>query len=124
MTQSNYIAIIEREEGGGYHAFCPALRGCHSQGETYEETIQNITEAIQLYIESLKAHVSYSSIIQLCKPDPNLRPDPIFHTHIVNAARAIMLDGAGLVEVFSQLLVPGIMSAAFLALAAALFRWD
>ncbi|MBI1869959.1 MAG: type II toxin-antitoxin system HicB family antitoxin [Chlamydiae bacterium] len=48
--------IIEHEEEGGYHAFCPALKGCHSQGETYEEIIKNIEEAIKLYIESLKEH--------------------------------------------------------------------
>ncbi len=56
MTQYNYTVIIERDEDGGYHGYCPALRGCHSQGDTYEETIQNITEAVQLYVESLKAH--------------------------------------------------------------------
>ncbi len=56
MTEYNYTVIIEREESGSYHAFCPALRGCHSQGDTYEEILQNITEAVQLYIESLKAH--------------------------------------------------------------------
>lgn len=56
MTEYSYTVIIEREEGGGYHAFCPALRGCHSQGNSYEETVENITEAVQLYIESLKAH--------------------------------------------------------------------
>jgi len=56
MTDYNYTVIIEREADGGYHAFCPALRGCHSQGDTYEETVQNIQEAIALYIESLKAH--------------------------------------------------------------------
>ncbi|MGH7886404.1 MAG: type II toxin-antitoxin system HicB family antitoxin [Candidatus Binatia bacterium] len=56
MTEYNYTVIIERGESGGYHAFCPALRGCHSQGDSYEETVQNITEAVQLYIESLKAH--------------------------------------------------------------------
>ncbi len=56
MSEHNYTVIIEREEDGGYHAFCPALRGCHSQGDTYEEIIKNITEAIQLYIESLKSH--------------------------------------------------------------------
>lgn len=31
------------------------LKGCHSQGDTFEETIENITEAIELYIESLIA---------------------------------------------------------------------
>ena len=56
MTEYNYTVIIEREDTGGYHAFCPTLRGCHSQGETYEETIQNIKEAIKLYIESLQSH--------------------------------------------------------------------
>ena len=56
MTEYSYTVIIAREEDGGYHAFCPALRGCHSQGDTYEETVQNVTEAVQLYIESLKAH--------------------------------------------------------------------
>ena len=45
-------------------------------------------------------------------------------THLVDASRTIMLDGAGLAEVFPQLLVLGIMSAVFLALAAALFRWE
>ena len=46
--------IFEREAEGGYHVFCPALKGCHSQGESYEEALMNITEAIELYIESLQ----------------------------------------------------------------------
>lgn len=53
-TTYNYTVIFEREAEGGYHAFCPALKGCHSQGETYEEALANITEAIELYIESLQ----------------------------------------------------------------------
>ncbi|WP_013323861.1 type II toxin-antitoxin system HicB family antitoxin [Gloeothece verrucosa] len=51
----NYTVILEKESDGGYHAFCPALKGCHSQGDSFEEAIANITEAIELYIESLKA---------------------------------------------------------------------
>jgi len=53
----NYTVILEKEEEGegGYHAFCPMLKGCHSQGDTFEETIENITEAIELYLESLMA---------------------------------------------------------------------
>ncbi|MGD1091346.1 MAG: type II toxin-antitoxin system HicB family antitoxin [Bryobacteraceae bacterium] len=34
----------------------PALPGCHTQGETLEETKRNVTEAIALYLESLAAH--------------------------------------------------------------------
>jgi predicted RNase H-like HicB family nuclease len=51
----NYTVILEKEEDGGYHAFCPLLKGCHSQGDTFEEAIANITEAIELYLESLRA---------------------------------------------------------------------
>jgi predicted RNase H-like HicB family nuclease len=51
----NYTVLLEREEDGGYHAFCPVFKGCHSQGDTFEEAIDNITEAIELYVESLLA---------------------------------------------------------------------
>ena len=51
----NYIVIFEKESDGGYHAFCPTLKGCHSQGDSVEEAIANITEAIELYLESLRA---------------------------------------------------------------------
>ena len=50
----NYTVIFEKEIEGGYHAFCPKLKGCHSQGDTFEEAVENITEAISLYIYSLK----------------------------------------------------------------------
>jgi predicted RNase H-like HicB family nuclease len=51
----NYTVLLEKEQDGGYHPFCPILRGCHSQGDTFEESIENITEAIEIYIESLVA---------------------------------------------------------------------
>ena len=51
----NYTVLLEKEPDGGYHAFCPALKGCHSQGDSFEEAIANITEAIELYLASLKA---------------------------------------------------------------------
>lgn len=56
MQAYRYTVIIEREEDGGFHAFCPALPGCHTQGESLEETLINIREAIRVYLESLKAH--------------------------------------------------------------------
>jgi len=46
-------------EGGaaiGYVAFVPILPGCHTQGETLEETERNVAEAIEVYLESLAAH--------------------------------------------------------------------
>jgi len=56
MNEYIFTVIIEKEEEGGYHAFCPILPGCHTQGETYEEVIENIKDAMKLYIESLKEH--------------------------------------------------------------------
>jgi predicted RNase H-like HicB family nuclease len=43
--------ILEEEDDGTYSVHCPALKGCHSQGETREEALNNIQEAIQLYLE-------------------------------------------------------------------------
>jgi predicted RNase H-like HicB family nuclease len=44
--------VIEREEHGCY-AWCPQLKGCQSQGRTVEETLTNIREAIELFLETL-----------------------------------------------------------------------
>ena len=41
-------------EDGGYNASYPALPGCHSQGDTIEEALENIKEAIECYLESLE----------------------------------------------------------------------
>jgi predicted RNase H-like HicB family nuclease len=52
----SYSVFYEQAAEGGYVAFVPALPGCHTQGETLEETECNVTEAISLYLESLTAH--------------------------------------------------------------------
>lgn len=54
MESRHYTVIFEREEDGGYHAFCPVLKGCHSQGDTLDEAIENVREAIAAYLTSLK----------------------------------------------------------------------
>lgn len=51
-----YTAIFEVQPNGGYHVMCPALPGCHSEGDTLEEATANILEAITVYLESLQAH--------------------------------------------------------------------
>lgn len=51
-----YTVVLEREPDGGYHAFCPTMPGCHSEGDTLDEAVANVQEAIALYIESLTAH--------------------------------------------------------------------
>jgi len=52
----NLQIFIQRDEDGVYVASCPALRGCHSQGETYEKALKNIREAIELNLEYLAEH--------------------------------------------------------------------
>ena len=42
--------VLEPQEGG-YTVYVPSLQGCISQGETYEEALENIKEAIELYLE-------------------------------------------------------------------------
>jgi predicted RNase H-like HicB family nuclease len=44
--------LIEKDEHG-FYAWCPELRGCQSQGQTLEEAVANIKEAIELYLEIL-----------------------------------------------------------------------
>ena len=44
--------VIEKDEHG-YYAYCPELPGCQSQGDTLEEAIANIKEAIELYLETI-----------------------------------------------------------------------
>ncbi len=55
MPSHKYTVILEPEEGGGYHVDCPALKGLHTHGATLEESLANAREAIELYLEDVKA---------------------------------------------------------------------
>ena len=48
---------LEPSEEGGYTAIVPSLPGCISEGETKEEAIRNIREAIELYLEPIEDDV-------------------------------------------------------------------
>jgi len=52
----SYSVFYEAAPEGGFVAFVPSLPGCHTQGETLEETESNAKEAIEVYLESLAAH--------------------------------------------------------------------
>ena len=47
------VGVVVEKNENGYYAFCPELEGCQSQGDTFEETLNNIKEAIELYLETL-----------------------------------------------------------------------
>lgn len=56
MSSREFEVVLTPEEEGGYSVSVPALPGCTSQGETREEALVMIREAIELYLESLEAH--------------------------------------------------------------------
>jgi predicted RNase H-like HicB family nuclease len=49
------LPIIIEADADGYFVSCPALQGCYSQGETYEEAVENIKDAIRLHLEDRRA---------------------------------------------------------------------
>lgn len=54
VREMKFKVVLEPQPEGGYVAYVPALSGCFSQGETKEEALKNIKEAIELYLEVLE----------------------------------------------------------------------
>ena len=50
MSVYRFSVVIERDMDG-YFALCPELQGCYTQGDTYEEALKNIKDAIRLHVE-------------------------------------------------------------------------
>jgi predicted RNase H-like HicB family nuclease len=50
-----YTVVLLKEEDGGYVASVPVLPGCVSQGDTRAEALRNIEEAIEVYLEDVRA---------------------------------------------------------------------
>ena len=55
MKVYTYRVIVEPDENNTFHAFVPALPGCHTWGETFEEARRNVRDAIDAYLRSLKS---------------------------------------------------------------------
>lgn len=49
-----YSVVVHEAEEGGFWVEVPALSGCYSQGETLEEALRNVREAIDLYLGTLR----------------------------------------------------------------------
>ena len=49
----NFKVVLQEADEGGYIVSCPAILGCHSQGDTVDEAMENIKEAIVGCMESL-----------------------------------------------------------------------
>jgi predicted RNase H-like HicB family nuclease len=70
MPDYFYKAVIESQSEGGFTAYVPGLPGCVSEGETYEEALANIREALELYLEVQRDRGG------------EIRPDPVHFTEM------------------------------------------
>jgi len=50
MSTYKFSVVVEKDRDG-YFAFCPELQGCYTQGDSYEEVMENIRDAIKLHVE-------------------------------------------------------------------------
>jgi predicted RNase H-like HicB family nuclease len=50
MKSYRFSVVVEKDQDGLF-AFCPELQGCYAQGETYDEALENIRDAIRLHVE-------------------------------------------------------------------------
>ncbi len=56
-----YTVVLEEAEEGGYTVTVPALPGCISEGDTYEEALENIKDAIDLYLRAISKESGLSA---------------------------------------------------------------
>ncbi len=59
-----YTVVINKSEYG-FDVHCPALPGCHSQGDTFEEAIENIKDAIKTYLRMIEEETKDSTVYQV-----------------------------------------------------------
>ena len=50
MTKFTFPVLIEGDSDG-YFAYCPSLQGCYTRGDTFEEALVNIEDAVRLHVE-------------------------------------------------------------------------
>lgn len=57
--------VLEPSEEGGYTAYVPSLPGCISEGNTREEALANIKEAVELYLEPVEDDLNYTPDVEV-----------------------------------------------------------
>lgn len=66
-----FKVLIEQDENGVFVASAPAIPGCHTQGDTYEEAVKGIQEAIELCLEVAKDDKEYKNKIDFSEVSEN-----------------------------------------------------
>ncbi len=59
---SHKVGVVIEKDEHGYYAYCPELEGCQTQGDSLEEVLSNIKEAIELYLETLSEEERNASL--------------------------------------------------------------
>jgi predicted RNase H-like HicB family nuclease len=62
MITEYRVVLVESEEG--FSVSCPALRGCHSQGSTLDEALENIKSAIREWLDAESEEKSKLTVIE------------------------------------------------------------
>jgi predicted RNase H-like HicB family nuclease len=58
------VSVVIERDADGYFAFSPELQGCYTQGESYEEALENIRDAIRLHIEDRVRNREAISVVE------------------------------------------------------------
>jgi predicted RNase H-like HicB family nuclease len=62
-----YTVVINKSEYG-FDVHCPALPGCHSQGNTFEEALENIKDAITTYLQMIEEETKDATVCEVEVP--------------------------------------------------------
>ena len=62
-----YTVVINESEYG-FDVHCPALPGCHSQGDTFEEAMDNIKDSIKTYLQMIEEETKDSTVCEVEVP--------------------------------------------------------
>jgi len=61
------ISFKLEKDGGKYHAFCPELKGCHTFGNTPEQALKNLKNAVSLYLDDELEEQTFEDLINEAK---------------------------------------------------------
>ena len=75
ISKYKFPVVIEKDENG-FYVYCPTLQGCYTEGDTFEEAIKNIIDAIRLHIMDRlerKEEIPEPEMINLTMVEVNIR---------------------------------------------------
>ncbi len=67
IKRFNVITFRLEKDGNKFHAFCPELKGCHTFGNTPEEALKNLKNAVSLYLDDEVEEQTFKSLINEAK---------------------------------------------------------